>query len=184
MIRLFIAVEIGPQARMCLQGIGSGLPGARPVPDEQRHITLRFIGEVDRGLFHDIKEGLSSLEAAPFELAVQGVGHFPPRGQPRVLWAGLAGTADLLILRNKINHQLFLNGIQPDQRKFHPHITLARLKNCPLPRVIRFLTAHNDLSSPPWQVSEVCLFSSILTKQGAHHQLEATYPLEKPTSKR
>lgn len=178
MIRLFVAIPIDPEIRRKLSGLGAMLPGARAVPEDQVHVTLRFIGEVDTGLFHDIRERMQELRSPPLQLSVKGTGHFPPRGKPRVIWAGIEPAGDVIILRNRVNSILSRCGIAPEQRKFHPHITLARLKNSSPKRVASFLAGNSLLQSPPFTVDRVQLCSSRLTANGAIHRVEASYPLE------
>ena len=179
MKRIFLALRLNEIAISLLKNLGGTVPGARPVPEEQMHLTIRFIGEVDGTMFKDIRERLLDLDSPEVDLAIGGVGHFPPRGAPRVLWAGIAPSADLFTLRNRINSLLRQSGIDPDPRKFHPHITLARLKNTSSGKVAKFLTENHDLAVPPFRVSELTLFSSILSSKGAVHSVEGCYPLKK-----
>lgn len=157
--------------------MGRSLPGARPVPVEQIHITLRFIGEVEGSLLHDIKDSLSFVSASPFNLGIQGVGHFPPRGKPRVIWAGLYPTDKLTSLKKRIDTNLQQCGVAAEQRKFSPHVTLARLNNCPLRRVTEFLAGNSFLRFDEIQIKTFNLYSSKLTQKGAVHTLEHSYQL-------
>ena len=180
MIRLFVGIPIAPPVRHLLSILGASIPGARAVPEDQIHLTLRFIGEVDALTFGDIKDSLEGLDASSLMLSIQGTGHFPPRGQPRIVWAGIDPAGDVIILRNRVNNRLRLCGIKPEQRKFYPHITLARLKNSPPKRVASFLAANAQLQSPAFSVDQVHLYSSILHPKGALHRVEAVYPLAGP----
>ena len=180
MIRLFVGIPIAPSIRQLLSSLGGSVPGARSVPEDQIHLTLRFIGEVEPSTLADIKESLEGLESGPLTLCIKGTGHFPPRGQPRVLWAGIEPAGDVIILRNRVNNRLSLCGIMPEQRKFHPHVTLARLKRSSPKRVAAFLSANAFLQSPPFTVDHVRLYSSTLHPEGALHRVEAAYPLGTP----
>ena len=177
MKRIFTALQLNSISRRLLYGCGSHMPGARAVPEEQLHLTLRFIGEVDGTTFLDLKDILGTIQARPVVISIKGVGHFPPRGKPKVLWAGVEPTAELLILRNKVNSALRRVGIEPEKRKFHPHITLARLNNSPLNRVGQFLTDNSLLEIPPFMVDTLTLYSSKLTHKGPIHNIEAQYQL-------
>jgi len=180
MIRLFVGIPVTAHICHLLSSLGASIPGARAVPEDQIHLTLRFIGEVDALTFGDIKDSLEGLDAPSLTLSIKGTGHFPPRGQPRVLWAGVNPAGDVIILRNRINNRLSLCGIKPEQRKFHPHVTLARLKNSPPKRVAGFLAVNAQLQSPPFSVDRVHLYSSTLHPKGALHRIEAVYPLVGP----
>jgi len=177
MKRIFLALRLEDTTRTLLSGLGSQIAGSRPVADDQLHLTLRFIGDVDGVTFDDIWEQLWEISASPVSLAIRGVGHFPPRGRPRTLWAGIEPSGELLILRNKINRILRRCNVLPEQRKFHPHITLARLKNSSPHRVARFLSQNSLLKSPPFTVGQFTLYSSVLSPKGAVHTIEQEYPL-------
>ncbi len=177
MIRIFIAIDLPGSVKQEIARLCCGLPGARWVQPEQLHLTLRFIGEVDGGMFRDIRAGLSEIVVAPFSLQLDGVGFFPPRGRPRVVWVGLRQSNELQRLRNRLESCLVGLGLEPEKRKFAPHITLARLKNTPPVKVGRFLENHNLFLSRPWTVDEFFLYSSRLGRNGAIHRIEAGYPL-------
>ncbi len=177
MMRLFIAVLIPEYIGPLLHEMGRSLPGGRPVPVEQIHITLRFIGEVEGSVFKDIRENLSTVRVSPFTIGIRGVGHFPPRGKPRVIWAGLEPVEELIRLKRKIDACLLQCGIAPDSRKFSPHVSIARLNNSPLNRVTQFLAGNAFLQFDEFEVNCFELFSSRLSPKGAIHTLEERYPL-------
>lgn len=176
-MRLFVAVDLPEAIKNELSAICFGVPGARWVPLDQLHLTVRFIGEVDGGLFDDIRSGLDQVEADEFSLTLKGLGHFPPRKDPRVLWVGLEKNDSLCALRKKVDGVLAGCGLAPEKRKFSPHITLARLKKTPLSRVTQFLAGNALFSLPEFSVSRFYLYSSVLTSKGAVHAVEAEYLL-------
>lgn len=178
MYRLFVAIDLPPDIAARLQELCYGVPGAKWVQPEQMHLTVRFIGEVDGGIFRDIKEGLGVIQSPPFVLQVKGLGFFPPRKTPRVLWAGLAPVEEVSALRNRIENVLVGLGLEPEGRKYSPHITLARLHDTPLARLGRFLAGNGLFATEPFPVSEFHLYSSELTSKGAFHTIEASYPLQ------
>jgi len=141
-------------------------------------LTLRFIGEVDGGLFREIRSVLENVEASSFPLLMKGLGYFPPRKKPHVLWVGLKKSDPLIQLRKKVDAQLVFLEIPPEKRKYSPHITLARLKETPLTRLTNFLSGNALFSLPEFQVTGFHLYSSTLTPKGAIHQIETSYPLE------
>ena len=177
MHRLFVAIDLPPDIVVRLQELCCGVPGARWVEAAQMHLTLRFIGEVDGGVFRDIKEGLADIKTEGFALQVKGLGFFPPRKTPRVLWAGIEPVEQVSGLRKRIDNILLGLGLEPEGRKFSPHITLARLQDTPLARVGRFLAGNGLFATEEFPVSEFHLYSSQLTAKGAFHTLEASYKL-------
>lgn len=180
MIRLFVAVDIPEDIRILMCGMGGTIPGARAVPTEQLHLTLKFLGEVDGGRVPDIREVLGSISGPPFTMSLKGVGHFPPRGNPRVLWVGIEPVAEVTALRNRVEKGLAEIGIPRDPRKFSAHVTLARLNNSPLKRVTDFLAGNSLFATPPFVVREFLLYSSSLSAKGAVHTVLAAYPLTEP----
>lgn len=176
--RLFTAIDISDQARAAVARICAGIPGVRWVDQSQLHLTLRFIGDAEVSLFERIRNGLAGIDAVPFELSLLGVGRFPPKRDPRVLWVGVAPNEALTRLQRLVEQALVRCGVEPEGREFSPHITLARLKDVPFSRVASFLEANRDFSTPLFPVTEFHLYSSSLTPHGAIHKREAIYHLK------
>ncbi|MFC1843192.1 RNA 2',3'-cyclic phosphodiesterase [Thermodesulfobacteriota bacterium] len=177
MPRLFIAVDLPDTIKKNLESMFFGIPGARWIALDQLHLTVRFIGDVDGALFLDIKNALAEVNISPFNIQLKGVGHFPPRGAPRVIWTGLEKSEPLQLLRKKIDAALLKVGVKPEKRKFSPHITLARLKNTPPQKVANFLSGNGLFSQEPFQIDDFKLYSSTLTPKGAIHKVERVYSL-------
>ncbi len=177
MIRLFIAVDIPETIKQRIEGMGRSIPRAHPVPPEQLHITVRFIGDTESSRLLDIEETLERISCQHFQIQIKGVGTFPPRGNPRVLWAGVEQQSGLLHLRREIDQKLALQGIAKEKRKYRPHITLARLKNCPIKRLQHFLAGNSFLQTPNFTINSFSLYSSQLTPKGAIHTSLRTYSL-------
>jgi len=177
MPRLFIAVDLPDTIKKNLEAMFFGIPGARWVASDQIHLTVRFIGDVDGALFHDIKNVLEEISIQPFDLHMKGMGHFPQRGTPRVIWAGIERSEPLQLLRKKIDTALLKIRVEPEKRKFSPHITIARLKNPSQHKVGNFLAGNNMFSQEPFKVEDFRLYSSVLTSKGAIHKVERIYPL-------
>jgi len=177
MPRLFIAVDLPETIKENLESMSFGIPGAKWVSPEQLHLTVRFVGEVDGAMFRDIKNVLDEVSMASFSLQLKGVGYFPPRGAPRVLWIGLEKSGPLQLLRKKIDSALLRIRVEPEGRKFAPHITLARLRNSPVQKIANFLSGNGLFSQEPFQVEDFKLYSSILSPKGAYHKVERIYPL-------
>jgi RNA 2',3'-cyclic 3'-phosphodiesterase len=177
MPRLFVAIDLPEEVRNTIADIGRELPGARRVPREQLHLTLRFIGEVDDGTFKAVRTALAEVKGTSFPLALGGVGHFPPGRHPRVLWVGVAESSTLLELQRGVELALTGVGIPPEERRFSPHLTLARLKDTPPGPVAALEERFRDFGAGPFTVTEFHLYSSALTRAGAIHTREGTYPL-------
>ncbi|MSO74310.1 MAG: RNA 2',3'-cyclic phosphodiesterase [Alphaproteobacteria bacterium] len=177
MTRLFVALALPPRITDALLDLCDGVPGARWVNYDQLHLTLRFIGEVDRAAFDDVVQSLGHVEASAFELALSGVGHYPPRGVPRVLWAGVRPNPALTLLQARIESAVVRADLPPEPRKFSAHISLARLNNAPLDRVQAFLARHALFGEAPFPIEAFHLHSSRLGRDGSIYSIEASYPL-------
>jgi len=176
-IRLFVAVDLPEDVRDDLALMAHGLPGARWLDDTQLHLTLRFVGEVDGVVYRDVMGVLGRIRAQPFEIALAGLGFFPPRGQPRSLWAGVTRSEPLEHLRKVVDGGLSRLGLPTDRKRWVPHVTLARLDGTPASRLGRFITDHSLYRSRPFMVEGVSLYSSQLQPKGALYELEASFPL-------
>ena len=179
MPRLFVAIDFPEAVRARLAGLSVGVRGARLLPPEQYHLTLRFIGEVDGSVFTDIAEALGDVDGAAFNLRLSGVGHFPPSGPPRVLWAGVADSEPLLQLQGRVESCIRGLGVESEGRNYAPHVTLARLKYGKINWVRDFLADHGDFITEDIPVAAFHLYSSTLGPKGAVHVLEASYELTK-----
>ena len=126
MIRLFVALELPPPVRDRLLAAMGGVAGARWQTDAQLHVTLRFIGEVDRHQAGDIVAALGSVHIVPFSLALGDVGTFDRRGRIDTLWVGVTPQAEVAALAKRVDQALARVGIEPDTRAFVPHVTVAR----------------------------------------------------------
>ncbi|GAA4715558.1 RNA 2',3'-cyclic phosphodiesterase [Sphingomonas lutea] len=144
--------------------------------DEQLHLTLRFIGEVERPTANDLVAALAQIRAEPFALRISGVGRFERRNSG-ALWAGVEPRAPLAALAAKIERACQSVGLAPERRAFHPHITLARWKGRRTLELESFLERRKDLSSDPFPVDRFTLFESRLSKHGAHYESVADYAL-------
>lgn len=176
MHRLFVAIRPPAAIRALLLGAMGGISGARWQSEDQLHLTLRFIGDVDRHLADDIHAALGAIHHAPFEIALNGIGAFDRRGQPDAVWAGVTPHEPLKALHKKVDVALTRVGIAPDERAYLPHLTLARLKRNSGP-VGNLLEQSGGLTSPVFTVAEFALFESALTPEGAVYSIIERYKL-------
>lgn len=131
MHRLFVALRPPPRMRHALLAIMGGIPGARWQSDEQIHLTLRFIGEVDRHAATDIAAALGSVAHPSIDLRLDGIGCFDRRGLIDNIWAGVAPQPSVRSLHAAVSAALVHAGIGAERRAFLPHITLARFTRGP-----------------------------------------------------
>src|SRR5205085_6878330 len=123
------------------------------------HLTLRFIGEIDEGLAADVDAALQRVKVRPFKLQLAGAGVFGGN-RPRALWVGVERDPALWQLRDKIEQALIRAGLEPEGRRFAPHVTLARLRDPVLDQLGQFLAAHAQFRADPLPVEEFSLIAS------------------------
>ncbi|MBN2808092.1 MAG: RNA 2',3'-cyclic phosphodiesterase [Deltaproteobacteria bacterium] len=177
-MRLFIALDLPEYIKRELVLLNTDLPQARWVPAVQLHLTLRFIGELDETFVEDLKAALAVIRFPSFPLSLKGLGCFPSRRNPQVLWVGLEKSVALMALRKKVEIVLVKFGVTPDPRQFSPHITLARTRKTPSALITTFLNQYALFHLPKITVSSFHLYSSILSSKGAWHRHEAEFLLE------
>ena len=175
MLRLFVGIGFPPTLKLQLSLLRSGVPGAKWVDPGNFHLTLRFIGEADEVVAADIDDALVRLRARRFTLQLAGTGVFGDR--PRSLWVGVERSPELVALRDKIEQALIRAGLPPEQRKFAPHVTLARLHNPALDQLRGFLAANAQFRADPLPVEGFSLIASFQTKAGSVYEDQAEYPL-------
>ena len=177
-MRLFVALDLpwALRERVAMMA-GGGIPGARWVPPENYHLTLRFIGEMPGYRAEEIDQALAGLKARAFTLTLSGVGTFNKGGRSLSLWVGVERNPALDHLQSKIETCLQRCGLEPERRRFSPHITLARLDNAPEATLAAFVQANNLFRSEPVPVAHFTLFSSQLGKDQAVYTPEVEYAL-------
>ena len=173
--RLFIGIRPPLTVRETLIDTMEALDGARWQDDEQLHLTLRFVGEVERADANDLADALASIAWRPFEVSLHGVSHFEHKGMPNAIWARVTPTPELEGLRAKIDRICDLAGQGRETRRFTPHITIARLNRHSGP-IVGWLARQSGLRAS-WQVDRFALFESHLRTSGAQYELVAQYPL-------
>ena len=176
MHRLFVAIRPPEVVRALLLDLMEGISGARWTDEDQLHLTLRFIGEVDRHRANDVHAALAGVRHPPFDIAISGIGSFDRRGETKVLWAGVAPHEPLKALHKKVDQALVRAGLEPERRAYHPHVTLARLgRGAGALRPL--LEAAGGIASPPFAVNEFRLYESHLTPERAIHSVVERFPL-------
>jgi 2'-5' RNA ligase len=176
MHRLFVAIRPPQPVRAHLLSVMGGVSGARWQTDNQLHLTLRFVGEVERHVADDLAAALASIHHPRFAIALSRLGSFGRRGQPETLWAGVTPHDELKPLHKKVDQACRRAGLAPEGRAYSPHITLARLKRGSGP-IAHLVEASGGLSSEPFCVDSFCLYESQLTAGGAIYTVVERYPL-------
>lgn len=176
MHRLFVAIRPPSAIRKMLLGAMGGISGARWQSEDQLHLTLRYIGEVDRHRAGDVHAALGAVHHPSFALALSGIGAFERRGLADSVWAGVTPHEPLRALHKKVDAALARVGVAPDERAYLPHVTLARLKRSSGP-VGNLLESAGGLSSPAFAVDHFALFESDLTAEAAVYSIVERYPL-------
>ena len=176
-MRLFVGLDLPWELRQRLRALCTALPGARFVPSENLHLTLRFIGEVTPNQAEDIDLALAALKGRKLSLEVAGVGTTNRAGREVTLWAGIARDPALDHLQAKVETALQRAGILPEKRRFTPHITLARLDNVVEAKLAAYLQVNNLFRAGQTRIHHMTLFSSQLGKEASVTTAEVDYPL-------
>ena len=176
--RLFVALRPPPEVRDCLIDCMEGLSAARWQDDDQLHLTLRYIGEVDRHVANDLAEALTDITAPMFDVTLRGTGVFVRKGRAHTLWAGVVENEPLVRLQRKIERRCQQAGIEPEHRKFAPHVTIARLNASSGP-VDGFLAQHAETRFGTWKAECFGLYESHLGPHGSRYERVVAYPLAK-----
>jgi len=176
MHRLFVAIRPPEAIRDLLIDAMDEGPGLSWVGEDNLHLTLRFIGEVERRPAEEIATALGRIISKSFELEIAGVGRFDRRSGG-ALWAGVRPRKPVAELAMKVDRACVLSGLEPEHRAFHPHITLARYKSANAQAARDFEQRLADLSSEPFEVSEFTLFESHLSRHGAQYEAVEVLPL-------
>jgi 2'-5' RNA ligase len=175
--RLFVALTPPAAVRVALIGAMGGVPGARWQSDEQLHVTLRFVGEVDRHQAEDIAVALDHVRHPAPTLRLGEVGTFERKDRVDTLWIAVRPRDELSRLHAKIDRALAQAGVAADPRAFLPHVTIARFsgRSGPGPEVAGRIAVP---PLPPFVVRRFALYESHLGADGASYQAVAHYPLD------
>ncbi len=175
MPRLFIALEPSESVKQQLLTLSRAMRGARWQNENQLHLTLKFIGELDGSRMPELLDALGQVKAEPFALQISGVDYIGSKRYPRILYAKLNKPPELSKLYRQINNALEDLGLELKRQKLLPHITLARLKETPYPEIARFLQTESLLKSEEFPIDSFHLFRSKLSPSGSEYQIEESF---------
>jgi 2'-5' RNA ligase len=180
-VRTFVALELSEAAKAGILSVIRELDGrgirASWSRDSTIHLTLKFLGDVDEvdlpGVVDAVREAASAIR--PFTMRTRGLGAFPSRRRPRIIWAGMAAPDELYDLQAGLERALGRLGFDRERRRFRPHVTLGRLREND-PRV-EALLEELQLREESTDVDSVSVMKSTLERSGAVHEVVAEIPL-------
>jgi 2'-5' RNA ligase len=183
MPRLFVALTLPDYTREALSQLQEPVRGTTWSLVENLHLTLFFLGEVDDANLDPIRDVLRQIQVTSFFMPIQGLGYFPTKGDPQVLWAGVGhGHPHLFQLQHRITDACFNLGFDPGERAWQPHITLGRCSGSSAESIRQWLKKHQDFESAPVRVQEFHLFASEYRGGRRFHPLVETFPLKTITT--
>jgi len=178
-MRCFVALPLPIPLERALDPLLQAVPVGRVVPEENLHLTLAFMGEIDDRQAEAAHEALEMLAASRFQVRLSGLGTFG-EADPHTLWAGVAEAAPVEALHGKVMRALRAAGLELPRRRFRPHVTLARLSRLDAgqeTRLAAFLSRWSAFDCPQAEVAEFALYRSILGKGAPQYDQLASYPL-------
>jgi RNA 2',3'-cyclic 3'-phosphodiesterase len=175
MPRLFTALEIPAPIAFSLSLLRGGLPGARWVEPDNYHITLRFIGDIDHRTADEIARALTRLRRAGFDLSLESLDALGAK--PQAVVACVKNSPALKELQAAQERIVQMIGLEPERRRFRPHVTLARLKGANAPDIAAYLALRGSFRTPPFPVGRFVLLSSRASRGGGPYIMEEAYPL-------
>ena len=179
MIRSFLAIELPKPILGKIEEVQGDLrlthADVRWVSPERIHLTLKFFGNIEESRIDSISKSIEEpiQNTLPFSVKVQGIGAFPYLKNPRVIWMGLVNGGEVLIsLQKQIDTRLEKIGFQPEDRPFHPHLTLGRMKSSRgKDELVGRMEKHKEEEFGDLQVEKVILFKSDLRPSGPIYTL-------------
>jgi len=175
--RLFAAIDLPQSIRKFLVDLDPQIHGAHWTEPEQMHLTLGFFGHVPGDVDLRLREKLSAIQFNAFVLPILGVGTFPPKGPPKIIWIGVGpGHPHLFQLHKRVSDAAVAVGLEIDLRPWHPHVTLARCRDVHAGSIRRFLKSNADLDAGMFRVEAFHLLRSELTSAGPIHTWALTIP--------
>jgi 2'-5' RNA ligase len=174
--RLFTGLEVPSDVAAELAMLRGGVSGARWIHVENYHITLRFIGDIDERMAAEAADALGEIRRPSLVVTLDGLGWFGA-DKPRAIVARIKPTAPLVELQADQERRLRRIGLEPETRKFSPHVTLARLRSGSPRSVADYLSARGYFSARQFEATRFVLFSARESTGGGPYLVEAAYGL-------
>jgi 2'-5' RNA ligase len=180
-MRLFFGIEPTPDARTAISDVlsqasdalGSASTALRWIARENLHLTLQFLGEVERDRLEAVVTSLGPrLALRPFVVSLDRFGAFPPSGPPRTIWLGLgSGANEVGEIHAEIGRRLAALKFEPETRPYSPHLTVARVRDEQRGRAaaVRSTLAAIQVPVTQWPVAHATLFESDLSGPGPRY---------------
>jgi len=177
MKRLFVSIELPKSVRQGLAELDPHLGGVRWLEPPQMHLTLSFLGSVSSETQERLIKKLRAISWKSFFLPLIGLGTFPRKGWPKIVWIGVGtGHPHLFQLHKRVQEAALAAGLEPDLRSFHPHVTVARCRDVSPESIRQLLKAHANFDAGMIHVESFCLNSSELTQAGSVYTPELIVP--------
>ena len=167
--RLFVALRPSAAVRSALMELMHGVDNARWQDDAQLHLTLAWCGETPVEIAEDLVLALAAIRFAPFEVTLRGTGEFEKRGRTHTLFAAVARSPALEDLQRKVERICRRHGALPEERRFHPHVTLARLNSSAGP-LAPFRARVGERTLGSWLCDSYALYESHLHSDGSRYE--------------
>ena len=173
--RLFVSLDLPESVAQMLVTLNPSVPGLRWLAADQIHLTLAFLGNVAAAAEEKLWANLRAIQFTSFFLPLRGVGSFPARGRPKIIWIGVGrGHPHLFQLHKRVTDAALAAGIEADLRPWHPHITLARCQNVSAQALRSFLHSKKEFDGGLIPIDAFSLKSRHLLPSGSTHHTELT----------
>jgi 2'-5' RNA ligase len=177
MPRLFVGLELPEPVKDQILDLEQPLPGTRWIAADDLHVTLRFIGDVDKRTADDVIEALAHIDLPMFSMRLVGLGTFGSK-EPRSVWAGVDAPEMLKRLQSATEKAARTAGLPPETRNFRPHVTIARIGKGHAPAIARYLNHHSAFKTEPFPVPRFAVFSAKPMVGGGPYVIEEVFGLQ------